>query len=250
MTPILRATVEDLRVLQTPDGKRFTEFMDALLQVSVVGAGREVDLVDTCQQTNFPDGGVDSLVRVGVRKASGTSAALQSRTHWQYKASSAQLGPAALLGEIKKPFARKLIREGSRYCVAFPTEITPQRRRDWEALLTRAARKINAKAKKPKIFSGSQLAAWASDYPGVVLQFLRPRIGNFLTFEGWGSNITGGAGTFVTPAWASAQARVREHADLGSPTSSGILVVRGGVGIGKSRLVYEALRGLEGASHL
>lgn len=243
--------MEDLRVLQTPDGKRFTEFMDALLQATVVDAGREADLIETCQQTNYPDGGVDASVRVVVRKAAAAPEALRTRTHWQYKASKGQLSPAVLRDEIKKSFAQKLTREGSRYCVAFPDEITPQCKQAWEGVLFKAAKKINPRAKAPRIFSGSQLAAWASNYPGVVLQFLRPRVGNFLTLDGWGTILTGGAGRFVAPrAWTGAQSRVREHADLGSPTSSGILVVRGGAGIGKSRLVYEALRGLESARHL
>lgn len=251
MTPILRATVEELRILQTPDGKRFTEFMDALLQASVRRGGHGTDMVRTCQQTNIGDGGVDTEVTCRLPKGRCSVDVLTRLTHWQYKASSQQLSPATLKREIAKPYSRALVKQGSTYCIAFADEITAAKKSSWETALFLAAKKISVKARRPRILSGSELAAWASDYPGVVLSQLRPRIGNFITFEAWGSLLTGGASKFVdAKAWAAARARIRDHADLTRTPAAGVLAVRGGAGTGKSRLVYEALRELEDAKHL
>ncbi|MUG97629.1 hypothetical protein F7734_37050 [Scytonema sp. UIC 10036] len=63
--------------------------------------------------------------------------------------------------------------------------------------------------------TASDLAAWASQYPAVVIKFFKPNLINCLTLEDWGDRITELTSTYVQiEAWAAVKQSILDHANF------------------------------------
>lgn len=173
-------------------------------------------------------------------------------TCWQYKARpSAKITSPALLKEIRKPYAARLIGEGYAYRVAICDDMPANKQTKWEELLTTAAREINPHAPNARVATASQLASWANSYPALLPAFFPHDPGPVQYFETWAPNITKTTPTFVAvEEWRGAAELIEGHIDLAQSVTSPIITLQGTAGVGKTRLVYEIVANLKGAKNL
>jgi hypothetical protein len=247
---MLTLRAEDILRLRSPGGDRFAEFVSNLIRAHA----RARCIADTAVRTNLntvvPDGGVDAEVTAGTSGDPTRRMALP--TGWQFKATAAdQVGPAVLRVEIAKPYARRLVAAGASFAFCICAELTPERKADWHAVLSEAARAINPDAAPTQLLDADDLAAWANDYPALALAY-RPLLAErVLTLQRWGESATGNTPRYVSsPSLDAAGRAIRRHVAFDEQPIDVVLTVRGPVGVGKTRLVYEALKGISGGDGL
>jgi hypothetical protein len=243
-------TVSGLEVsaLRGGAGEKFTAFANSVIRAEASRCGIPQLDISTNLRTTIPDGGIDTEVRTGVPRCEY----LDVPTCWQFKATAAAaIGESDLHEEINKGYSRDLITKGYRYCFCIADEISPEKRTRWEEFLYSEAQDISAAASHPKVFSADQLAAWAGRFPAVVIRFFRPTFDPCLDVDAWGQSITTLTPHYVTRE-DSAQlfSAIQQHANLSYQSSSAGFALQGGAGVGKTRLVYEALHSLAGAADM
>jgi hypothetical protein len=173
-------------------------------------------------------------------------------TCWQYKARPyADIRDAALLSEIKKPYAVQLIQKGYAYRVAICDDMPAKKQTEWEQLLTAAARRINRHAPEARVATASKLASWANSYPALLPAFFPHDPGPVQYFEAWAPNITKATPRFVAvEEWRGKAELIGDHIDLTGSVTTPIITLQGMAGVGKTRLVYEIVAKLTGARNL
>jgi hypothetical protein len=241
---------KDFLLLRDGGGQPFTAFVDALIRAHgfIYGVG-EAEIL-TSLRTSIKDGGVDTQVRRGMPNE--ITEFLKLPTCWQYKARPyADISDTALLKEIQKPYAVRLIGEGYAYRVAICDDMPANKQTEWEQLLTDAARKINSHAPEARVATASQLASWANIYPALLPAFFTHDPGPVQYFEAWTPNITKTTPTFVpVEEWRGTAELIETHIDLSKSVMTPIITLQGMAGVGKTRLVYEIVAKLTGARNL
>ncbi len=239
----------DIFTLRTPGGDRFTEFVDALIRAEAYTRGLPQSEICTNLRTNLGDGGVDTEVRQPIPDSQ--TGWFGGATCWQYKATQfAGISKSELQQEINKPYSKQLIQNNYRYRFCICDDLTPKKRNEWEEILNEEAKKINPTA-EARVVTASDLAAWANQFPAIIVRFFKPRLDLGSPLENWGKSITQLTPTFVeVEAWAEMKQRIREHANFSNNCSNVVLLVEGEAGVGKTRLVYESLLSVEGANSL
>lgn len=125
--------------------------------------------------------------------------------------------------------------------------LTAQLQQQWERWLDEAIREFAPDAPASAVVTADRLAHWCEQYPSLVRR-LRPDLLSAWHLDEWTRQECGIAPTYVTvQAWAEPTERVRRHADLAQPAGSPVLAISGEAGVGKTRLVLEAVRGLAGS---
>ncbi len=240
----------DLTMLRGGGGAPFTGFVDALIRATGYCCGVGEARILTSLRVNISDGGVDTEVQVGMQ--SDPTGYLLERTCWQYKARLFRdVSNSQLIDEVNKPYAKKLITEGYAYRLAICDDMPPEKQKEWAGVLTEHARRINPESPLVCVVTASQLASWANRYPAVLAAHFKVTFNRVLFFDAWSRNITRVTPTFVPlEAWTGKTALLRGHIDFGQPTRRVTLPLQGMAGVGKTRLVYEVIRGLNGAGHL
>ncbi len=240
----------EIFTLRTPGGDRFTEFVNALIKAEAYARGVPLSAPSTTRRTNVRDGGVDTAVHIDI--PANQTGWLDVPTCWQYKATeNSNVSDSDLRKEIKKPHSTKLIDKNYGYRLCICDEITDEKKSRWEEILEEEITKINSSAPPPKVISASNLADWANRFPAIIIQFFKPELGQLLHLRAWQKNLTTLTPTFVdVNLWTGAKQRILEHADFNKPCSEVILAIQGEAGVGKTRLVYEALASLEGSENL
>jgi hypothetical protein len=241
---------KDFLLLRDGGGQPFTAFVDALIRAHgfVYGVG-EADIL-TSLRASIKDGGVDTQVRRAMQN--DPTGFLDLPTCWQYKGRPyREITQPALLKEISKPYATQLIRKGYAYRVAICDDMPANKQTRCEELLTAAARKINPQAPEARVATASQLASWANSYPALLPAFFPHDPGPVQYFETWAPNVTKTTPTFVTvDEWSGRAELIEAHIDLTQSATSPIITLQGVAGVGKTRLVYEIVAGLDGAKNL
>lgn len=241
---------KDFLLLRDGGGQPFTAFVDALIRAHgfVYGVG-EAEIL-TSLRTSIADGGVDTQVRHVMPNE--PTEFLRLPTCWQYKARPyADITNAALLKEIRKPYAVQLIKEGYAYRVAICDDMPPNKQTDWQQLLTHAAQQINPQASEARVATASQLASWANSYPALLPAFFPHDPGPIQYFETWTPSVTKTTPTFVAlEEWRGATELIEAHIDPTRSVMSPIITLQGMAGVGKTRLVYEIVARLIGARNL
>ncbi|MGB3512807.1 MAG: hypothetical protein WBA93_27040 [Microcoleaceae cyanobacterium] len=226
--------------LRTPGGDRFTEFVDALIRAEAYSQGIPMSGISTNLRTNLGDGGVDSEVRQAI--PTSQTGWFSVPTCWQYKATQFKaISDSELLKEVNNYYAKELIQKnyGYRFCIC--DDLTPTKKSKWEKILNDEVKKLNSLA-EAQVVTASDLAAWASQYPAVIVRFFKPELLSCLTFEDWGERITELTPKFVEiKSWDSVEQRIIEHTNFNLPCHKVILPIQGESGVGKTRLVYESL---------
>jgi len=222
-------------------GDAFTEFVDSLIRAEAYFSGLSDSEILTNCRVYLPDGGVDTQVRAAI--AESPNGWFPKATCWQYKASPfASIGEADLRDEITKPFASELIRRGHAYRFCIADSLTPEKRNAWEGILDREATALNPNAPACRVLTAADLAAWASRLPGIIIKFFRPELAELLHLDSWGQNERALTRHFIEVGeWSAVRASIWEHADFAKMRSDAVLWLQGESGVGKTRLVYEAL---------
>ncbi len=220
-------------------GTRFTPFVNRLLDLELRANAMSGHQLSINVNETTPDEGVDASVRAAPPSdylPTGDSA-------WQFKRSS--FGPKACADEFEKAtWAHEFLRQGGSYVIVIATPLP-------DNLVERRRTKVAAKAvelgllpqddrERIRVYDANKLARWASRFPALAVSRLSGGPGSdAVDFEIWA------AGRTHTTAWTPDDARSDAIAAIRAQvSSSGVVEVRvqGESGIGKTRLVLEALR--------
>jgi hypothetical protein len=240
----------DVFRLRTPGGDRFTKFVDALIRGEAYIQGVQLSQIATNQRTNLGDGGVDTEVCQAM--PSSLTGWMNEPTCWQYKATEFRhIHESELRKEVNKPYSKALTQKGYGYRLCICDDLTPEKKKEWENILDDEVKKLNYLALPSKVITASDLAAWTSQFPAIIIDFFKPQLGQLLHLGAWGQNITKLTPTFVEiEVWASLKQSIIAHADFNCSCNDVIFPIQGEAGVGKTRLTYEALRSLEGSVSL
>lgn len=220
-------------------GVQFTPFINRLLDLECrANALSGHQLVVNVNETT-PDGGVDASVR-GMAIAGWVPA---GDSAWQFKRSN--FGPKACRDEFKEAsWAHEFVRGGGSYIMAIaaalPDNLIEKRRRAIaqeaidQGLLSRDDRD------RIRVYDANLLGRWASRFPALAVSRLAGGPGHdAIDFDTWSAGRTHTVEWTPDEARSAAVAAIREQV-----ASDGVVEIRvqGDSGIGKTRLVLEALR--------
>jgi hypothetical protein len=194
--------------------------------------------LETTYLENVGDGGVDA----GLRDAAGTSWLPIGDSAWQFKAGD--LGPARCKTELEGATkAIEILRAGGSYRLVLGASLTSAKIAARRAKLIEAATGLgiaNA-ASKVDIIAADRLAGWVEEFPALAVSPLLRSTGVIgQTFDEWRRSIR------HATAWVSSPERDAQIATLRATVSGGTQLdvhLDGVSGLGKTRLVLEALRG-------
>lgn len=237
-----RVTADDIKRLQSNAGLEFAVFVDALIWTELSLQNIQLSELLTCQNTTAPDGGVDTHVKVGLQN--DPTGWLTVPSCWQYKASDASsFAPSQIPSEVKKPNSKDLIKNGFGYRVAICDSLSETMRRSRQKALEKAVHKINRNAPAPVIVTADHFARWANKYPAIVIRFFRPQIAKLcVPFDSWRSSMTADAPQYVPIAHRdSLITEILDHIRFDNKITSPVYSIQGQAGVGKTRLVLEAL---------
>ncbi|MGO9552326.1 hypothetical protein [Mycobacterium sp.] len=215
----------------------FTPFVNELLRREVAAAGLSGTQIDTTSEENIGDEGVDARLTRAVEKGAipeGTSA-------WQFK--RGDLPPNKCRSELKEAsFALEILRGGGKYRLVVGADITSAKKRNRRKALRETAEALGISLEDDaiEVLNASDLADWAQQHPSLSISHL---LGSIRTdvedFDSWAGS-EGASTTWVeSDAHEMVAEQVRERIEQnGKP-----LHIEGVSGLGKSRVVLEALRG-------
>ncbi len=129
-----------------------------------------------------------------------------------------------------------------RYCLA--GDVTPDK---LDAAGTALGTVVGTE-NQPKIITPADLADWVNRFPGLVERYFRTE-STWHSYETWGEAARGKLRNYVpVPRWEAIQTAIAQHTDLTQPCGAGVLkgvfTVQGFSGVGKTRIVYESLKGV------
>jgi hypothetical protein len=244
---MLAIVADQIRLLQGGGGKPFTAFMDALIREHAREGSVPDAAIRTNIRTSIPDGGVDTEV---VEAVPGDSTGwFLGRTVWQYKGGPyAGTRPAELLDG---GYVREQIAAGAAFRLAVADSMPPSTHKDWEGTLAEEIRLIRPDAPSPRVLTADDLQAWASRYPGLVLTFFHQWLATeALHLGAWAANAEAVTRVYVPVAnWQPVRSALEAHVDLSGPAPPvAVRTIQGEAGIGKTRLAYDVVHRLPGAT--
>ncbi len=206
--------------------------------------------ISTSLRQNVGDGGVDAQIDQGSDE--DDTGRLKCPSAWQYKAEdSSRIRENSVCAEIQKHYATELVEKGYGYRVCVCNELTPEKKEKLDKALNEKATSINPSAKTCYVLSASDLAEWANRLPGVVGAVFNRPVTNARHWHAWETGVTTFTPEYVVPpGWEQYLQAIRTHIRFPVPPADPILTVQGSAGVGKTRLVFEAIRQTDGASQL
>lgn len=240
---------EVMNLRPDPGGVRFTEFIDFIIRSAGFVGGLPYSCIETNLRTNKQDGGVDT--RVAEPLEDDPTGRLRAKTIWQFRATeAADANVKALCNDIqqgKAGFAQRCITEGYAYRLCICDSFPSSQKQQFEEDLTNAARIVNPNIAEAMVLGADDLASWANQFAALILR-VRPELAQAsLHLEAWKPNVTHLTPTYVTVnEWGHIRRSIAEHADLSREVPDVLLLIQGDAGVGKTRLVYEALAAVEG----
>jgi len=219
-------------------GPSFTPFVNRLLEVEARRYGLEGHRLSVNYNETTPDGGVDA----SLRGAPSTDYLPAGDSAWQFKRSN--LGPKACADEFEHAdWAHEFVRNGGSYILVLGTALP-------DNLIERRRRKVAEKAieldllaedddQRLRVYDGNKLARWASQFPSLAVSRLAGGPGSAaVDYQMWA------LGRTHDKQWVADADRDIAVQTIRSQVSSPDVVevrVQGDSGIGKTRLVLEAL---------
>lgn len=240
-------TVSALDVInlgRRPGGTDFTEFVDALITAHCLRLGIPHSAVLQNLRNNQGDGGVDTLVEQAVASPDDFTGYFATPAVWQFKSSNYVTGPAAMRNEVDKPFLLEQVEQGRAYVYCICDSLPPGKVQGLEKELVDAFETVIERAPVVYVVTADALAKWANNYSAVLLRFFGARELVAQFYDTWGKNQRHLAETYVrVPHWEPIFAKIGAHANLSVSPADVVLPVQGKPGVGKTRLVFEALQG-------
>jgi hypothetical protein len=215
----------------------FTPFVNELLRKEVAAAGLSGTQIATTYQENIGDKGVDA----GLTRAVATPSIPEGTSAWQFK--RGDLPPAKCRAELKKASAAlDILRDGGKYRLVIGADITFDQKRNRRKALRETAKALDISLEDDSIevLNASDLADWAQQHPSLTISHL---LGSVRTdvedFDSW----AGSAGASTTWVKSDAHEVIAEQVRESIKRNGQPLHIEGVSGLGKSRMVLEALRG-------
>ncbi|MFJ3035717.1 hypothetical protein ACIPC2_15010 [Curtobacterium pusillum] len=230
-------SVEPQQIAQL-GGANFGPFVAHLLAAEGAALGLDGAALETTYLENVGDGGVDA----GLRSTQESQWVPRGESAWQFKAGD--LSPAACKKELSGATrALEVLSRGGSYRLVLGASLTSKKvkaRRD--ALVDAAvSAHISIGEGQIEVLAGDALARWAEQYPSIAVSPILGGIGHVgQGFDQWSQSIR------HSTVWVSSTERDAEIADVRKLVESGPQVdlhVDGASGLGKTRLVLEAMRG-------
>jgi len=239
-------TSSEIRSFQGSGGTPFTKLINSIIRAHAFVHSLPVSNIHTNLRTNLPDGGVDTTVQIGIDH--DPVGWMDNKTVWQYKGTeSRNVNLVSLREEISKDFVKRCIRDGYGYRFCICDSVAFETKQGWLSELNRLTREISGEAAPAKILDAEDLAVWANKFPSIILQFFRPSfVGKALHMEVWRDNALATTSTYVpVPNWEPIRASLKAHVDFAQTPVEAVIEVQGNAGVGKTRMVYEFLAGLQ-----
>jgi hypothetical protein len=213
----------------------FRTVMNRILEVEAIARGVPLTRLDLSTRNNDPDAGVDGRVEWPLGDAS--EILLAGENVLQYKAG--KLTRAILKSELSQPGVKKCLDAGGNYIISVGHDYNPTDAKKWRAELAKLMRSRKKDPKKCRILFGSDIARIASCYPSViVLPELKKDIPLLLTVNRWAR----GHDLKWTPDEARLEVIKRIRSFLADQKHGQVLRIEGPAGVGKTRVVLEAVR--------
>lgn len=246
-------TIDAFQVIhlgRSPGGDRFTNFVDELIRAQSFLDGRHAAAIHTNLRTNIGDKGVDTKVDNFVHHAKNPW--LQGPAIMQYKASGYSGGERDFKTEINKPFAKQCIEEGFAYRFCVCDSMPATTKADWEKSLNSLIKEINPDSPVAYVLTADDLAAWANNFPSIILKFFRPVATNIVFhMDSWGTSIRSLTPEYtVVPEWEGVTKQIQTMLNFSIEIPDVLMTVQGEAGVGKTRLVFESIAALPEASSL
>ncbi|GAA3310881.1 hypothetical protein [Arthrobacter ramosus] len=219
-------------------GANFGQFVSRLIATEAAAHGMRGTVLETTYLENIGDGGVDA----GLRHAAGTSWIPAGDSAWQFKAGD--LAPGRCKTELRGAArALEILQGGGQYRLVLGASLTStkiDKRRN--ALIETAVELGIAGADKViDVVTADGLARWAEQYPALAVSPVLRGIGHIgHTVDEW-SRSKLHATSWVTSTSRETQIDAIRQVISGNEQLD--LHVDGESGLGKTRLVLEALRG-------
>ncbi|HLG94929.1 MAG TPA: hypothetical protein VKX49_01325 [Bryobacteraceae bacterium] len=244
------SSATDIPLLRGGGGQPFTGFVDTLLQTQCFVYGVPQAAIATTLRVNVRDGGVDT--RVDQRAAGDQTGYLGEPSAWQFKAEPVgRVTDGSITKEIHKHYATELVRKGYAYRVCVCDEITAKKKEHLNSALNVAAQAIKPGAAQCHVLSASDLARWANRLPGVVGTVFGRPTNMARHWRAWDAAERAITPNYVLPdGWAPIIQAIQQHLQFSFTPFDPVLQVQGLAGVGKTRLVHEAIRRMPGAPEL
>lgn len=232
-------------------GEPFAEFLNRIIRSACRVGGIPDSEIVTNERQNYPDGGIDATVRGEME--SDPTGYLSVASAWQYKASVIRdLKCAELRDSLHKDYSKHCIENGYAYRLCVRGVVTGTVRKEWEDRLNEWIKDINPDAPDALVLGSNSIAAWASEYKGLVLSY---RPGEFSTLlrplEKWTKSCR-----HKTKEYQSLEARadtcraIEAHIQFRNAPESSVFTIQGQSGVGKTRMVCEILNAQPNAADL
>ncbi|MGH2634866.1 MAG: hypothetical protein ACRDHU_01770 [Actinomycetota bacterium] len=218
---------------------RFTEFVNRLLEAEAASGGLAGHQLAVTMKETTPDGGVDAALR----SAEETNWIPPGDSAWQFKRSD--LGPQACADEIDGAlWAHEYIRQGGSYVLALGADLNDQQIHDRRGRIATKLIELGLlqhdDPHRIRVYDANTLARWASRFPSLAVSpLLGGPGGGLIDFARWASSRR------HQLHWMGTEDRTRHIETIRETvedSTKGEIHVDGPSGIGKTRLVMEALR--------
>jgi hypothetical protein len=224
-------------------GDRFSQFVNLLLEQETATVNMSGHLLRTNYKENIPDGGVDA----GLEGSPGTRWLPVGDSAWQFK--RVDLAPADCKTELSgAEWVKERVKEGARYRLALGAALTDKKlAKRLKALREQAV--VDGLPDDGATFAvldANMLARWATQHPAIALSPLFRGMGPLVMgFDAWSRSIAHRSSWTADP---DRQVQLTAIRSAISDPAVKDLRVEGDSGVGKTRLVMEALRGSEFSS--
>lgn len=220
-------------------GANFTAFINQLLIVEIARADMDGIALETSYLYNIGDKGVDAVSRAD----SNTSWIPKGETAWQFKAGD--LSPGKCKTELEgASFALDVLRSGGKYRLVLGKSHPSSKIKDRLDKLTEAAvgKGVVLNDDSIKVLTADSLARWTEENPSLAISPLLPgvSISNIaVPFGGWAQSQK--HASIWVPS-AERDDKIAQIRGLMNGSEALDVHVEGVSGLGKSRLVMEAVR--------
>ena len=219
-------------------GANFGQFVSRLIATETAAHGMRGTALETTYLENVGDGGVDA----GLRHAAETSWIPVGDSAWQFKAGD--LAPGRCKTELRGAAgALEVLQNGGQYRLVLGASLTPTKINKRRIALIEAAGELGiARADQViDVVTADGLARWVEQYPALAVSPVLRGIGHIgQTLDEW-SRSKLHATVWVTSTSRETQIDAIRQVISGNEQLD--LHVDGESGLGKTRLVLEALRG-------
>jgi hypothetical protein len=224
-----------------PGGAHFTRLVNDCLLALSQQIGIPISELNLSVRTIVADGGVDALITG--QSATDHTGWFNCPTVWQFKAEDlGHISEADMRKEVNKEYCKQKLQAGYGYRLVVCDEPIPRSLDQKKDILRNVIAEINPNGPSPTIITATELAIILASFPSLILKYFVPSLGSMaLHINNWKQNITSETKYVEMQPSRDIFTRIQQHVDLGNSVPDAVFTLQGEAGVGKTRLVYEAL---------